>query len=83
MAELWGRGWAGMDCAWPSESASPQERLLWVHHSWGAEAPARPAPHLIGLPHVAVEDPSHALHSRVLQLVGPPLVIVDAPGQER
>lgn len=35
--------------------------------------------HLISLSHVAVEDPSHALDGRVLQLVGAAHVVVDAP----
>lgn len=35
--------------------------------------------HLVGLPHVAVKDPSHALDGRVLQLVGAAHVIIDAP----
>lgn len=39
--------------------------------------------YLIGLAHVAVENSSHALYGRMLQLVGPSLVIINAPGGER
>ena len=36
--------------------------------------------YLIGLTHVAVENSSHTFYSRVLQLMGPSLVIINAPG---
>lgn len=39
--------------------------------------------HLLGLAHVAVENSPHALDGRVLQLVGPALVIINAPARER
>lgn len=39
--------------------------------------------HLISLPHVAVEDPSHALDRRMLQLMGPAHIVIDAPGEQR
>ena len=39
--------------------------------------------YLIGLTHVAVENSSHTFYSRVLQLMGPSLVIINAPGWER
>lgn len=39
-------------------------------------------PHLISLSHVAVEDSSHTLDGRMLQLMGPPHVVIDAPGQQ-
>lgn len=35
--------------------------------------------YLIGLTHIAVENSSHAFYSRVLQLMGPSLVIINAP----
>lgn len=38
--------------------------------------------HLISLSHVAVEDPSHALDGRVLQLMGPPHIVINAPGEQ-
>lgn len=37
--------------------------------------------HLISLSHVAVEDPPHALDGRMLQFMGPPQVIINAPAQ--
>lgn len=38
--------------------------------------------HLISLSHVAVQDPSHALDGRMLQLMGPSHVIINAPCEE-
>lgn len=38
--------------------------------------------HLIRLPHVAVEDSSHALDCRMLQLMSPAHIIVNAPGEQ-
>lgn len=59
--------------------------LLWYKREARREAVGgfdEPA-HLIGLSHVAVEDPSHALNGRVLQLVGAAHVVVDAPVAQR
>lgn len=36
--------------------------------------------YLIGLTHIAVENSSHTFYSGVLQLMGPSLVIINAPG---
>lgn len=38
--------------------------------------------HLISLSHVAVEDPSHALDGRMLQFMGPPHIVINAPGEQ-
>lgn len=38
--------------------------------------------HLISLPHVAVEDSSHALDCGMLQLMIPAHVVINAPGEE-
>lgn len=38
--------------------------------------------HFVSLPHVTVQDPSHALDSGVFQFVGPPHVIIDASAQQ-
>lgn len=38
--------------------------------------------HLISLPHVAVEDSSHTLDCRMLQLMIPAHVVINAPGEE-
>lgn len=35
--------------------------------------------HLISLPHVAVQDPSHALDGRMLQLMSSAHIVIDAP----
>ena len=37
--------------------------------------------HLISLSHVAVEDPPHALDGRMLQFMGPPQIVINAPAQ--
>lgn len=38
--------------------------------------------YLISLSHVAVEDSSHTLDGRMLQFMGPPHVVVNAPGPQ-
>lgn len=48
----------------------------------GAEGSVCTGTHRISLPHVAVEDSPHALDCRMLQLVIPAHVVINAPREE-
>lgn len=53
-----------------------------THLSWSVKTGAAYKTHLISLSHVAVQDPSHALDGRMLQLMGPSHIIINAPCEE-